>query len=175
MKRILVISVVLALALSLLLPSVAMAKAPQDFSTTGLIQGISLTEVGVNAFPLGNSGKWKVVDRLIYIEFPDSGEFQGLAILTYSGVFDISTQAGNLTGNLVCGDKSVFVNARVSPLAFPEGFYPTLEISGHWNGLEGIKANGNFLAQVYFIPDDQGHIVGVTGSFEMNGKYPGVK
>jgi hypothetical protein len=50
---------------------------------------------------------------------------------------------------------------------------PMLTITGNWVGLSGVKANGNFQANLVFIPS--GEHVGeiVAGSFDMTGKYTG--
>lgn len=172
MRRIFIISLTLALALILLLPSVAAAASP-DFSAEGNINGISPTLIGVNAIPLGNSGNWRVIDRDITGTFT-SGDLEGEYTLTYGGVFDIQTQAGCLTGTLKNGNKTLFINAKADPLTFVEGGAPRLEINGHWKGVSGIHAQGTFSAWVVFIPDADGHIVAILdSSFSMSGKYQG--
>ncbi len=171
MKKILVFSLVVALVLVLLLPAVVVAKPAATFSATGTITGISPTVVGQKAFPLGQSGKWLVVNRDLTGVFAAGGSVAGAYTLTYGGVFDISTQAGNLTGVLKNGDNQFFVNARVNPLTFNSSGLPKLDITGHWLAISGVKAVGNFTAQLIFTTDTSGHITGVTGSFGMTGRY----
>jgi hypothetical protein len=172
MRRIFIISLTLALALILVLPSTA-AAASSSFSAEGNIEGISPTVIGVNAIPLGNSGKWRVIDRDITGTFT-SGDLKGEYILTYGGVFDIQTQSGCLTGTLKNGDKTLFINAKAAPLTFTAQGVPVLEISGHWNGVSGIHDQGTFNAWVAFIPDADGHIVAILdNSLTMSGKYQG--
>jgi hypothetical protein len=174
MHRILIISLALAMAVILLLPAVAAASGPAGFSANGDITGISRTEVGLNAFPLGNSGNWRVVDREITGSL--TGDLVGEYTLTYEGVFDIRTQAGCFTGILKSGDCILSLNGKVSPLTFSEMGAPKLEINGHWKGTSGIHAKGDFSAWLIFLPDVNGHIETIlASSFSMSGKYQGKK
>jgi hypothetical protein len=173
MKKILVISLLLAMVLTMILPSAAMAARPATFSAQGYLSGI---DTG-NVRQLGNSGKWLVRDRTIQGEFLAGGFGNAPFSLKYNGVFDLATQAGNLVGTLRTGSSILLVVGEVAPLTMVSvGPYslPMLSISGNWAGLSGVKANGSFQAYMVFVPDGEGHVVQVVDSgFIMSGKYTG--
>ncbi len=179
MKRILAISLVLALALILLVPSTAMAAKPVAFAANGSLSGIDEGDVK----PLGNSGKWLVSDRNIQGEFID-GDLEGAFTLTYGGVFDISDQSGRLNGHLFTESGTFTVTGETQPLVvldyivLPDGnggiiIFPTLcelTVTGHWAGLKDLNANGNFEAWFTFNVDMAGHVDTIfNSSFEMTG------
>jgi hypothetical protein len=171
MKKILLIGVILAMVLTLILPSVAMAAKPSVFTASGEMTTIDQGQTR----ELGESGKWLVADRHILGTF-DSGDLDGDFTLTYGGVFDLATQAGNLVGTLKNGSKTILVTGKVSPYEIVDtgmGFSaPQLTIKGKWVGLKGLKANGEFTAWFIFIPDEEGHVVQIiASSFDMTGKY----
>ncbi len=173
-KRVLFLSLALVLILTVLMPSAALAAKPQDFQATGYINYIEDTNVGDNAFPAGNSGRWRVIDREIGGEL--SGDISGSFILTYKANVELETQAGNLHGILETGEYSFRVNGKIQPLTMepsPLGFdLPVLTISGHWTHIGKGRGQGNFTARVQFIPDEYGHVVMiVASSFEMDGKW----
>jgi hypothetical protein len=170
MKKLLVIGVVLALILTLALPSVAMAAKPTtQISATGAM--ISIDE-GITR-ELGHSGKWLVKDRVINGAF-SSGYFGSEAFtITYGGVFDLATQAGSLVGKMEVGSTTLVITGKSDPLTMVpvDGYYlPCINISGHWTGLKGLNASGTFSAYMVFVPD-QGHIGYIVASeFTMTGK-----
>ena len=174
-RRILFISLALVLMLMALAPATALAAKPQPFHATGVITGIEDTEVGDNAFPAGNSGRWRVVDRQIAGELL-SGDITGSFILTYKANVELATQAGNLHGTLETIAGTFRVNGKIQPLEmvelYPGVYLPKLTISGHWNLAGSGPGQGNFDAWVIFIPDEYGHVVAiVASSFVMDGKW----
>jgi hypothetical protein len=175
MKKILVISMVLALVLVLMLPSVAMAAAPKtSFNASGVMSGIDDGQVK----ELGNSGKWLVTDRHIQGQFlsGDLGTSSAFT-LTYGGVFKLADQSGELLGTLKANNDTFLITGKVAPYVITDmGGYqlPKLNISGHWNSVKGIKANGDFAAWMIFVPTADGHVAYIAASsFIMNGKYTG--
>jgi hypothetical protein len=166
MKRILFISLILALMLSLVLPSVAMAAKPAVFSAQGTMTGI---DDGTTK-QLGHSGLWLVKDR--HIDGVLAGDLTGNFKITYGGVFALPSQKGNLSGRMVVGQKVFEINGSVDPLTMLPSGAPMLTIHGHWTGLKGIRATGTFNAYMVFIPDATGHVVKILDSaFVMTGKY----
>ena len=176
-KRILFISLTLALIVMVLTPATAVAVKPQSFYAAGAIVDIEDTVIDDNVFPAGNSGRWRVVDREIAGVL--SGDVNGDFILTYKANIESGlTQAGNLHGNLVVEGYDFKVNGKIQPLElvpvnlFNEVYYlPKLTIGGHWS-LQGAGGNGEFSGWVIFIPDAAGHVdVIVASFFVMEGKW----
>jgi len=113
-KRLLVIGFVLALVLMLVIPSVTLAAPkPSTFSAHGTLTSIDNGTVK----QLGNSGKWLVTDRHLTGQF-QTGNLSGSFVLTYGGVFDLQTQAGNLVGVLKNGSSSFGVEGKTNPLTY---------------------------------------------------------
>ncbi len=172
-KRMLFISLALVLVLTVLIPGAALAAKSQPFYAAGAITGIEDTVVGENAFPAGESGRWRVIDREITGQL--SGDVSGDFVMNYRANVELATQAGNLHGNLVVDDASFKVNGKIQPLEMvptPLGIdLPKLTITGHWN-LDGKgPGNGDFEAWVIFVPDEYGHVVMIiASSFIMEGK-----
>ena len=174
MKKLLVISLLLALVMALVFPTaVAASSPPATFAAQG-----SLTSIDTgNVKELGHSGKWLVSDR--HIRGGLTGGLNGDFVLTYGGVFDLATQEGNLVGTLKTDSATLLVTAKVDPLSFvpadvPGGYLPMLMIEGKWIGMTGLKANGDFQAYVVFVPTADGHVGFVVDSgFVMTGKYLG--
>jgi hypothetical protein len=178
MKRILAISLLLALVLSLIVPTAAFAaKAPvsTSFSAYGEMQTID----NGNVRPLGNTGKWLVLDRHIQGQFVSGDLSTSPFKLTYGGIFDLATQAGNLVGTMQTASGTLLVTGSVAPLTgvYSEeagGYLPLLSISGNWTGLWGIRASGTFQAYMIFVPTDDGHVKYIVDSaFVMTGNYNG--
>ena len=179
LKRLLFISLALALALTALAPATVSADKDEQlvpFNATGDITGIT----SGTAFPAGNSGWWRVVERQIFGTV--SGDIAGDFTMTYKGVFKLATQEGNLNGMLMVeGDRSYVlkVNGKSEPLEFvpaqtPYGIIslPRLTIHGHWTFTEEAPGNGNFDAWVIFIPANGGHVGDIIASaFTMTGHY----
>jgi hypothetical protein len=173
-RRSLFISLVLVMMLTVLAPATALAAKPQSFYAEGGINYIEDTIIGDNAFPAGDSGRWRVVGREIGGEL--SGDISGSFLMTYKANVELATQAGNLHGTLESGDYACTVNGKIEPLGFVEmwpGVYlPKLTINGHWTFTNGARGNGDFEAWVIFIPDEYGHVVMiVASSFVMDGKW----
>jgi len=173
-RRMLFISLALVLVLTVLIPGAALAAKSQPFYAAGVITGIEDTVIGDNAFPAGESGRWRVVDREITGQL--SGDVSGDFIMNYRANVELATQAGNLHGDLVMDGASFKVNGKIQPLEMvptPLGIdLPKLTITGHWN-LDGKgPGNGNFEAWVIFVPDEYGHVVMIiASSFVMEGKW----
>lgn len=173
-KRILLISLALVLLFTMLAPAAALAAKPQTFQAAGVITYIEDTQVGDNAFPAGNSSRWRVIDREIGGEL--LGDISGSFVLTYKANVELATQAGNLHGVLETGEYSFRVNDKIQPLTMapsPLGFdLPVLTLNGHWTLTDKGQGQGDFAAWVQFIPDEYGHVVMiVASSFEMDGKW----
>lgn len=173
-KRLIIITMMVVLVVMMLAPTTALAAKPQTFQAAGVINYIENTQVGDNAFPAGNSGRWRVIDREIGGEL--SGDISGSFLLTYKANVELATQAGNLHGVLEAGEYSFKVNGKIQPLTMepsPLGFdLPVLTIKGHWNLSDKGPGQGDFEAWVQFIPDEYGHVVMiVASSFKMDGKW----
>ena len=100
-KRLLVISLVLSLVLTMLAPVAAMAYGENDdsFRCEGVIDVIEPTVIGENVFPLPD-GTWWVDDREIWGTF-DSGDVIGPFTLTYDAIIlDAWTQEGTFWGTI---------------------------------------------------------------------------
>lgn len=170
-RRALVISLVMVLLLTALMPATAFAAKPQPVTAEGVIYSIEDTSIGDNVFPAGNSGRFRVVDREISGQL--YGDIEGLFSLAYKANVNITTQAGNLQGTLNTGDYSFKINGKIQPLEMMltnYGYLPMLTITGHWSR-PGAPGQGNFEAWAIFIPDEYGHVVYIVDSyFSMNGK-----
>ena len=100
-KRLLVISLVLSLVLTMLAPVAAMAYGENDdaFLCEGVIDAIEPTIIGENVFPLPD-GTWWVDDREIWGIF-ENGDVTGPFTLTYDAIIlDAWTQEGTFWGTI---------------------------------------------------------------------------
>ncbi|OGO23599.1 MAG: hypothetical protein A2144_14295 [Chloroflexi bacterium RBG_16_50_9] len=175
MKKLILISLMLSLILSALVPATALAAKPQSFHTDGVISGIEDTVIGDNAFPAGNSGRWRVIDRQIEGELL-SGDITGSFLMNYKANIELATQAGNLHGTLETNEYSFKINGKIQPLEMvpiaPEVYLPKLTFNGHWTLVDGAQGQGEFNGWVIFIPDEYGHVVSIiASSFIMHGKW----
>jgi len=170
-KKLLFMSLALALVLTVLTPAVALAAKPVPFEANGAITSITPGDV----FPAGESGRWRVVERDITGNL--SGNISGDFTLTYKANVELATQAGNLHGTLEAGESVLNVNGKIEPLEIvyyaPWNTYlPKLTISGHWNFIEGAKGQGDFDAWAIFIPTPEGHVGFIAASsIELTGKW----
>lgn len=178
-RRFLLISLFLALVLTVLTPVAALAAKPVHFSTSGNIAYISpsyLSEI----LPAGKSGRWVVHERELGGSI--SGDISGDFVLTYRANVD-ENQAGSLAGTLTVGDGSfiIKVSGKSQPLemvyfeAF-QTYLPKMSINGHWTFIEGAQGTGSFEAWFVFIPeiDEHGNVhVGqiVDSALELTGKW----
>ena len=183
MKKLLVISLVLALVLTMVLPSVAMAAGPSTklFNASGTMNSID----NGNVKQIGHSAKWIVKDRHITGDFSDSSSVSGPFTITYEGIFDINTQAGSFVGKMEAGSADFVVSGKTDPFTIvgqtpvPDGaggyiMAPLckLTLNGDWIGIRGQKASGKFNAYMVFIPTTDGHVAAIVDSvFNMTGKY----
>jgi hypothetical protein len=178
-KRLLLISLALALVLTTLMPTAALAKESpkppkigKTFDASGFITGITEgTVYPVN--PADPYGLWKVEGREIYATL--SGDIAGDVTLTYDGQFLILTQEGTFSGDLATGYYQLEVNGESEPLEIvyiggPFGYLPKIAINGSWSFITKEKKTkvegyeGTFGAWIVFIPDAQGHIVQIVDS-----------
>lgn len=168
-RRLLLISLALALVLTTLTPAVALAAKPASCGASGNITYISSGTV----FPAGESGRWMVVERELSGTFL-SGDISGNFTMTYKANVELSTQAGNLHGTLEAGPYVLKLNGKVQPLEIvstPFGHLPKLTIDGYWTFIDGARGQGNFDAWVIFIPID-GHVGPIVASaFNLTGKW----
>lgn len=177
-KRVLCIGLVLALALTIIMPATVVAKG--ETYAEGTISAITPGETR----PAGNSGRWIVKERDIVIGFT-SGELSGPYALRYHASVDTddeNLQAGNLQGKLhqVIGsdpstgypilDEEVVLNVTgtTSPAAgLGDAFnYELLyegsglwisaklyviHIEGHWASSDGGVGSGTFNGDIYVL------------------------
>ncbi len=173
MKKKLLISLALALLLSTLLPSAALAAKPPskfaDFNASGTITYIT----GGDVLPAGNSGRWRVIEREVGLQL--SGALNGAFTLAYKANVELATQAGNLQGTISADPYTIRVNGTIQPLEFvPYGPYllPMLIINGQWTFTTGTQGNGDFTSWAIFIPTPDGHVAYIIASgFDMTGKW----
>jgi len=170
-RRLLFISLTLALVLTTLMPSAAVAAKPASFGASGIITYISPGTV----FPAGESGRWVVVERELSGTFL-SGDIDGDFTMTYKANVELSTQAGNLHGTLETGPYVLKLNGKIQPLEMvptPLGIeLPKLTIYGRWTFTDGARGQGNFEAWVIFIPTPEGHVQSIVASaLNLTGKW----
>lgn len=104
-KRLLIISLVLALALTVSAPAAALTSGENDdpFHCEGVINAIEPTIIGENVFEQPD-GTWLVVDREIWGTF-NSGDVIGPFTLTYDAIIESAwTQVGTFEGTIVAWD-----------------------------------------------------------------------
>jgi hypothetical protein len=183
LKKQLVISLVLAMAVVLLLPSIAMAAPTVKFTASGVMTSI---DTGI-VEQIGNTNNWLVSDRHIQGQFMPNEKHKSLSIsgpfvLTYGGIFNLQTQAGNLKGTLKATTATFAVTGQTKPLVFKGEYYPLsdtikaplyeLTVEGNWIGIQGVKAAGDFDAWLKFVPTPDGHVAFIVDSyFNMDGKF----
>lgn len=182
MKRYLFIGLILVTLLTALMPTAALAAAPPvPFSASGSVNYISAGTV----YPVGNTGKWRVVERDITGTM--SGNITGDYVLTYSAIIDsLLTQSGNLHGKMkVSEDYELQVNGQIAPMQFVRymefppasgNYVPVFEliITGKWAFLKDAQGQGTFNSTVHFVPTPDGHVAFVIpdeSSFNMFGKW----
>jgi len=173
-RRLLIISLVLALALVAMTPAAALADEgrPTKIEAYGEITGITAGIVT----PLGESGRWRVIEREILGTI--SGDINGDFNLTYKGVFKLEDQAGNFHGTMETGTYFLRVNGKVQPLEMvqigPEIYLPKLTITGHWTFTDGAQGQGDLNGWAIFIPTSEGHVGAIIASaFALTGQLPG--
>ncbi len=184
MKKLWILGLVLALAVTLLLPSVAMAAGPDNFTAQGALTAID--NGNVNEL---SDGQWLVTERHIQGKFiksvqGKSNKINGDFTITYGGIFDLDTQAGNFKGKMESRSVALAINGSTQPLALadiavPDGLggtmiikLPKLTISGDWTGVQGLKAEGEFNAYIVFIPTPDNHVGTIVKSeFSIIGDY----
>jgi hypothetical protein len=158
MKKVLLVSLMLALIMALVLPTSVVAAKPAVFNAEGKIIYISDGDENSaeTVLPSGQSGNWRVMDRVIKGVFTNGDSFT----LVYSGVFDLMTQSGNFHGRMVTenGSQIFEINGKVAPLDATEFPIMKLSISGHWTCIQGGKGTGNIEAVIYFVPTLFGHV-----------------
>ncbi len=161
-KSLLFISLVLALAFTTV--GSAAVSAAKPFAAMGTISSISPTILYYNVFPAGKSERWRVVDRVIGGEF-QSGPIAGPFTLTYKANVD-GNQVGNLHGTLQTISCLIQVNGNTQPAEVWGWYVPDViplykvAISGNWRVIEGAIGDGDFIADIVFIPevDEYGNV-----------------
>ena len=163
-KRLLIISLVLVLALTVLSPAAALAwgefNAP--FNCEGVIDEIEPTIIGENVFPLPD-GTWWVDDREIWGNF-DSGDVIGSFTLTYDAIIDSPwTQVGTFWGTIVAWneedeDSRIFkVTGSLEPAEIIPGdpLMIKVTVNGQWSLIEDdeVYGIGDLEGWAVFIPD----------------------
>ena len=162
-KRLLFVSLALALVLTTLMPAAALAAKPVSFDASGIVTCISPGTV----FPAGESGRWVVAERQLSGTFL-SGDIDGDFTMTYKANVELSTQAGNLHGTLKVGSHVLKLNGSIQPLEMvptPFGIdLPKLTINGRWTFTNGAQGGGEFDTWVIFIPTPEGHVGSIVAS-----------
>ena len=149
-KRVLFISLVLALVLTTFVPASVLAQQPAPFFTAGAITNIS----NGNVLPDGNSGGGQVIGRELGGRFM-CGSITGPFTMTYKANIDLTTQAGNFHGVMNTGPYVIKVKGKIETLQYEElGLcsLPKLSINGNWTFGEGAKGQGEFDGWAVFIP-----------------------
>ncbi len=164
-RKIALIILTLVLVLTGLIPATVAVAKSNDTVATGYLYGID--EGIVN--PAGDSGRFRVAERSIVGVFT-SGQIIDAFTLTYHANVVLLSQAGNFQGTLNTSQYEINVNGKTQAAAFFGwyGPYPLYEIkiSGHWNVLSGPeKGNGDFTANLVFIPTLDGHIAFVVPDY----------
>jgi hypothetical protein len=187
-KRLLSISIVLALVLSVAAPAAALSNGEYDapFNCTGAISEIEPTMIDENVFPQSD-GTWLVDDREIWGTF-DSGDVVGPFTLTYDAVIESPwTQVGIFWGTIVAWDNEnedncIFeVTGSLEPvetvLEGPFAGLPKVTVYGQWSLIEDdeVYGIGDFEAWAIFIPywiDGMPHVGEIVdSSFELTGYW----
>lgn len=170
MKRFL-ISILLALIAGAVFPAVSLAAGSVSIFGSGTITGISDS----NEFPAGKSGRVIVIDRDILGVFT-SGDITGDFTMTYRANVDLATQAGNLSGTLNIGRYLFKVEGKTDPvewLPVAGGYIGKLTVRGNWALLSDKQGQGNFEADIIFIPTPEGHVASIVhgSSFTLTGQW----
>ena len=181
-KRLLFISLVLALVLTTLMPAAALAAKPVPFYAAGTISALDEGTV----FPAGESDRWRVVLREAGGSV--SGSVEDGFTMTYKANVT-SEQVGNLHGTLAFNIEPYVLRVngktgQATPVGLveiaPGVFLPKLllPISGHWSFIDGARGQGDFEGWVVFlaVPDEEGNLhVGPVypdeSYFEMTGQW----
>ena len=178
MKKVLLLGIILAMALTLVMPSVVMASQPTAFSATGIFTSIDEGNVS-----LQTDGKWLVENRHIWGEFSSAVAGQtnilnGAFTITYDALVD-PYQAGDFTGILDTDSATFTVTGYSQVINFYElynhGIY-RIDLEGEWTGTQGINGSGTFTAYFDFTPQYDAfgnmHVGSVNdSSFNMIGVY----
>jgi hypothetical protein len=170
--RFIVLSVILALLIVSIVPTVVMA-AMQPMSASGSIDSIS----GTVGFPLGNSGNYMVSSRTVSGNFT-SGDLSGGYAFTYKGNIDLNTQAGHINGTLLNGPYNFTIDGNSYPVTWapssdsPVGYVGSSTASGIWKWKDG-GGSGNFSCNFSFVPTADGHIDYILpgSAFELSGQW----
>jgi len=188
-RHLLCISLVLTLLLTSLLPAPALAREKTDMSAFGNISYVSPGDT----FPAGKSGRWVVAERELQGEFLSEDpigqpmDIVGNFTMIYKANVEMETQAGNFHGTLSVDPYALVVTGKSEPL-IPVGWvywevapgYWTwmpkmkLIISGRYTFTAGAHGNGNFNAEIVFVPTLDGHIDTVfpdESQVSMSGKW----
>ncbi len=177
MKKVLLLGIILALALTLIMPSVAMAAQPTAFSASGKFTSIDEGNVSIIGFDEGYQVPiFQVQDRHIQGEFArsvkgESNRVNGPFTITYDAVVN-GYQIGTFSGVLAAKSATFTVQGisyGITGFDASKGY--RVDLGGTWTGTHGIKGEGTFTAWFYFIPDGL-HIGSLTdSSFTMTGNY----
>jgi len=163
-RRLLIISLVLTLALSVSAPAAALAYEEFDapFHCEGVINAFEPTIIGENVFPQPD-GTWWVDDREIWGTF-DSGDITGPFTLTYDAIIDSPwTQVGTFWGTIVAWndedeDSRIFeVTGSLEPAEIIPGdpLMIKVTVNGQWSLIEDdeVYGIGDLEGWAIFIPD----------------------
>lgn len=180
-RRLLFISLALAVVATASIWAAALAAKPVPFSASGTVDNISDGDV----FPAGESGRWVVAERELTGTL--SGDINGEFTMTYKANVELETQAGRLHGTLEVGSHVIKVNGEVEPLTQVGVIYwevepdvwmdmPKLKLTlgGHFTFINGAQGNGEFDADVVFVPTLDGHVDAVLSdesAINMSGNW----
>lgn len=164
MKKLVALALSLALLVGIFIPVQVSAKPSANFAATANITGITDGTVS----PIGDTGLWNVVDRQISGSM--SGAITGDYVATYSGVFDLATQAGTFKGTLTSGIYKMEIEGGTAPLDFvfiPQfnTYLPVLKLAGTWEFEAGARGEGTFSGYAVIVPDPAtGHVLMIVDS-----------
>jgi hypothetical protein len=166
---------VLALALTIIMPATATAKGLEPFNAFGTVYGIEQGDIK----EAGKSGRWVVSERNLYGGFGffgDSPVQYGFTLKYHANIDSVYTQAGNLHGVLSIYETPYTLNVTGSTdPAYPDpvdpsgnpvpyfaditipdvGYFPNmlvanyiLHLDGTWTFISGAVGNGTFEGEV---------------------------
>ena len=180
-RRLLFISLALAVLTTTSLGAAALAANSVPFSASGTVSTISDGDV----FPAGESGRWVVAERELTGTL--SGDINGDFTMTYKANVELETQVGRLHGTLEVGSYLLKVNGEIESCTqvgviyweVAPGYWmdmPKLKLTlnGHFTFTKGAQGNGDFDAEVVFVPTLDGHVDTVfpdESAINMTGKW----
>jgi hypothetical protein len=161
MKKVLLVSLMLAMIMALVLPTAVVAAKPATYNATGKFISIDEGKVKLLAYDPDNSANivWQVKNRNIQGVFDTTNEdnsLQGPFTVTYDAIVD-GYQAGDFTGSLKAKSVNLKIQGTSSGIGELTVYGVPITLSGTWT--KDSKTQGTFEAQFCFVPTaDHQHI-----------------